>query len=152
MFHKLLTHFLIKLRTGNSERCIAAILDIDEKQVQKTIEVVLQCFRKILPVHFGYQSHSRDFFISQIYSVPSKLYDLTNHLSITCDATYLRHQKSSNNVYQRKSYSGQKKTSACKPFTICTTIGYVINVDGPFNATKNDAKILEELLKSPNSF
>ncbi|KMQ85209.1 reverse transcriptase-7, partial [Lasius niger] len=44
----------------------------------------------------------------------------------------------------------QKKTALCKPFTICTTNGFVVDVCGPFNATKNDAQILEHLLQLPD--
>jgi len=68
---------------------------------------------------------------------------------LICDGTYLRHQKSANNAYQRKSYSVQKKSPLVKPFTITTTNGYIVYTAGPFNANKNDATILKELLESP---
>lgn len=60
---------------------------------------------------------------------------------------YLRHQKSSNNAYQRKSYSGQKKSHLCKPFTVCTTNGFVVDVPGPFTANLNDAEIMKIVMK-----
>lgn len=88
--------------------------------------------------------------INQTSPVANKLCDIGNRLALICDATYLRHEKSANNVYQRKSYSRQKETSLCKPFTICTTNRFVINVCGPFNATKNDAQIPEYLLQLPD--
>ncbi|KMQ87194.1 protein disulfide-isomerase a6-like protein [Lasius niger] len=62
---------------------------------------------------------------------------------IICDGTYYRHQKSSNNNYQRKAYSVQKGVPLCKPFTICTTNGFIIDVAGPFYANQNDATILK---------
>lgn len=62
----------------------------------------------------------------------------------------LMHQKSSNNEFQKKTYSGQKKVPLCKPFTICTTDGYVIDMLGPYPANLNDAEILRTLLQDPN--
>ncbi|RYA67953.1 hypothetical protein DD595_25825, partial [Enterobacter cloacae complex sp. 4DZ3-17B2] len=77
------------------------------------------------------------------------LFDSNDKLFLICDGTYARHQKSSNNDYQRKSYSGQKKVPLCKPFTICTTDGYVVDIAGPFLANQNDAQILETILENP---
>ena len=68
-------------------------------------------------------------------------------MALIFDGTYVRHGKSRNNVYQRKSYSGQKKAPLCKPFTICTTNGYVVDIAGPFNDTMNDATIMKILLE-----
>lgn len=64
--------------------------------------------------------------------------------------TYLRHEKSANNAYQRKSNSGQKKVPLCKPFTISTTDGFVVDVPGPFEANLNDAQILKIVLEEPD--
>ena len=50
-----------------------------------------------------------------------KLFDIDDQLFLICDGMYARHQKSTNDEYQRKSYSGQEKVPLCKPFTICTT-------------------------------
>jgi len=69
---------------------------------------------------------------------------------LICDETYARYQKSTNNEFQRKSFSGQKKVPLCKPFTICTTDEYVIDMLGPYPANLNDAEILKILLQDPN--
>lgn len=63
------------------------------------------------------------------------------------DGTYIRHGKSANSSYQRKSYSGQKKQHLIKPFTICTTTGYVVEILGPYTANLNDARIMELALE-----
>ncbi|KMQ86993.1 vacuolar protein sorting-associated protein 13c [Lasius niger] len=145
--------FLCKLRSGNSDNLISAILDVDEKKVTNSINAVLKCFKDhVLPKHFGIHAHSREFFISHTAASANRLHNLDNRLALICDATYLRHKKSANNAYQRKSYSDQKKTALCKPFTICTTDGFIVDVPRPFNATKNDAQILEYLLTLPNGF
>ncbi|EZA55469.1 hypothetical protein X777_04750 [Ooceraea biroi] len=72
-----------------------------------------------------------------------KLFNANDNLFLICDGTYARHQKSTNIEYQRKSFSGQKKVPLCKPFTLCTTDGYIVDMLGPYFANQNDAlKIL----------
>lgn len=60
-------------------------------------------------------------------------------------------KKSTNNEFQRKSFSGQKKVPLCKPFTIYTTDDYVVAMQGSYPANVNDAEILKTLLQGPNS-
>ncbi|XP_075681005.1 uncharacterized protein LOC142646305 [Dermatophagoides pteronyssinus] len=145
--------FLHKMRSGNSDNIIAVNWGIDSGSlVSSYIKSVMRSFEnEVLPNRFGINSISRDSLIRNHTSlVAKKLFDIDDdHLMIICDGTYLRHEKSSNNVYQRKSYSGQKKTSLCKPFTICATDGFVIELAGPYSATKNDADILKEVLRQP---
>ena len=62
--------------------------------------------------------------------------------------TYARHQKSTNNGYQRKYFSGQKKLPLCKPFTIYTTDGYVVVMLGPYPANQNDADIMKTIIEN----
>ena len=63
-----------------------------------------------------------------------------------CDGTYARHQKSINNEYQRKSFSGQKKVPlSLLPFTY-TTDGYVVDMLGPYLENHNDAEILKNII------
>ena len=62
----------------------------------------------------------------------------------------LKHEKRANNVYQRKSFSGQKKIPLCKPFTISTTNGFLIDLPGPFEGNLNDAQILERVIDDLN--
>ena len=70
-----------------------------------------------------------------------KMNNLIDILTIVCDGTHLQYQKSSNNEYQQKSYSGQKK-----PPHLTIYFVYVIVLLGPYYANTKDAKILEELL------
>lgn len=67
---------------------------------------------------------------------------------IICDGTYAHHQKISNNEYQRKSHSVQKKVPLCKPFTVCTTDEYIIDMLGPYHANENDATIMKSIMNS----
>jgi len=69
---------------------------------------------------------------------------------LIADGTYCYCQKSSNNLFQRKSYSVQKKAHLVKPFVICATDGHIVDIYGLFEATKNDARILSEVLANDN--
>ena len=67
--------------------------------------------------------------------------------ALVADGTYLRCEKSSNNQFQRLSYSVQKKSCLVKPFLICTVDGYIIDIYGLYPATCNDARILTEIME-----
>ena len=61
--------------------------------------------------------------------------------------TYCYIQKSFNNEFQRKSYSVQKGRHLVKPYVLCTTDGQIVDIYGLYEATKNDATILLDILK-----
>jgi hypothetical protein len=144
--------FLFRLRSGSSNDLIANVLGLEHaQQVSNFCNSVLQAFEKdILPLRFGPKVHSREELIRDHTSpIADRLHNIGDRLALIVDGTYLRHQKSSNNEYQRRSYSGQKKTPLCKPFTICLTDGYVLDLPGPFQGTMNDAAILRHVLDDP---
>lgn len=148
-----LATFLFKLRSGNSNNMIATILGFErEQQVSDFCASVMNSFEKdILPDHFGFTALSREDLIKNHTSaMAQKLFNINNQLALILDGTYIRHEKSTNNEYQRKSYSGQKNVHLCKPFTICTTNGYVVEMLGPFYANQNDADITKIAFRNPN--
>jgi hypothetical protein len=69
-------------------------------------------------------------------------------LVLVADGTYCKIQKSNNNDFQYKTYSGQKKDSLFKPFIICCADGYIIDCYGPFAANDNDSKILNYIIET----
>lgn len=145
--------FRFKLRTGNSNATTVAVLGLDrEQQVSEFCAAVMNSFEKdVFPFHFGFAALSRNELIKKETSVVAKrLYNIGNQLALIFDGTYVRHEKISNNEYQRKSYSGQKKVPLCKPFTTCTTNGYIVEMLGPFYANKNDAQIMKIAIEEPN--
>ena len=83
-------------------------------------------------------------------SIAKKLFLLSDKLALIFDGTYVQHEKSSNNEYQRRSYSRRKKKPLCKPFTIVTTNGYIVETLGPFSGNQNDATIMREILEDPD--
>lgn len=145
--------FLFKMRTGNSNHIIASTMGLpNDQDISNMCASVINSFETdILPIKFGVDANSRDFLITEHTSgVAQHLHNIGDRLALICDGTYLRHEKSTNNEYQRKSYSGQKKAPLCKPFTISTTDGLVVDVPGPFLGTLNDAAIMKMVLEDPN--
>jgi len=102
-------------------------------------------FKKdILPTRLGIKSLNRETLIQDhTTEVARKLYDC-NRLFLICVCTYI--QKSSNNEYQRKSYTDQKKISLCKPFT-CAADRFIIDMLGPSYANQNDPEIIVIVIK-----
>ncbi|XP_058810518.1 uncharacterized protein LOC131675522 [Phymastichus coffea] len=144
---------LFKLVSGNSNKIICAVLGLErDQQVSDFCNSILTSFEKdVLPTRFGIGVISREELINHNTPVAKALHDIKdNELALIADGTYLRHEKSSNNNYQRKSFSGQKKVPLCKPFTICTLDGYIVDSAGPFEANLNDAQIMECLMEDPN--
>lgn len=145
--------FLFKLRTGNSNKMLASILNIENEQIisDYSASVVKSFENDVLPDRFGLNSFDRAKLIqNHTTEIAKNLFDAHNNLLLICDGTYARHQKSTNNQYQRKSFSGQKKVHLCKPFTICTTDGYVMDILGSYLANQNDAEILKTIIEDTN--
>ena len=133
---------------------IAAILGLElEQQVSKYNEFVIKSFENdILPFRFGMTTVHREQLVEKETSFFAKqLYNLTDQLPLIFDGTNVYHEKGSNNEYMRRSYSGQKKNRLCKPFTITTTNGFIVDTFGPFSsANENDAQILKQILEDAN--
>ena len=142
--------FLFKMRTGNSNAVVAAVFGLPRaQQISDIVESVTKSFEKdVLPRGLGFSARTRsDLIENETSDFVRTLFGVSGKLALIYDGTYLRHGKSANNSYQMKSYSGQKKTHLCKPFTICTTTGYVIDMLGPFTANLNDAKIMKDCVE-----
>ncbi|XP_058799408.1 uncharacterized protein LOC131668928 [Phymastichus coffea] len=130
--------FLFKLQSGASNSNIATIFKFDREQLVSDIcsDVIRAFETDILPLNFDAR----------------KLLNLKHdQLALIFDGTYLKHQKSFNNEFQRNSYSGQKKMPLVKPFTVTTTIGYIVDTCGPYEGTKNNAHIMKKVMVDPHS-
>ncbi|XP_066248319.1 uncharacterized protein [Euwallacea similis] len=146
--------FLFKLKTGNSHELIASILHLPNKGVVSEYLKSVRCafVQDILAKHFGCQNTTREKIIYETSPIARTVLKADNEdLILICDGTYARHQKSTNNEYQRRSFSGQKKVPLCKPFTICTTSGFIVDMLGPFGTNENDARILRTILEVENT-
>ena len=123
--------FLLKLRSGNSNKMTAAILQLEREQLvlDYAASIMNSCRRDVLPSRFGLNAiYRRELIDFHITDISEMLFNFTDEVMLICDSTYARLQKSSNNEYQRKFYSGQKKVPSCKPFTIFTTTGQVLDM------------------------
>lgn len=109
--------------------------------------------REELSKHFvtdnlGPKTLTRDQWISHNSYITKKLFDTTNdQFIVVADGTYCFCQKSSNNEFQRKTWSTHKSRHLVKPFVICASDGLIVDIYGLFEATKNYAKILLNILK-----
>lgn len=59
--------------------------------------------------------------------------------------------KSANYEFQKLTYSGQKNRNFLRPMVCVTTNGYIIDVFGPFEAVRNDAKCMKAILDNDPS-
>ncbi|KAL1516493.1 hypothetical protein ABEB36_000402 [Hypothenemus hampei] len=129
------------------------ILQLSNKWVvSEYVKLVRKAFiQDIISKQFGCKHTSNEKIMLETSPLARQLYDTDTALMLICDGTYARHQKSTNNEYQRKSFSGQKKVPLCKPFTICTTIGYIVDMLGPYTANENDARNLTTIMECENA-
>ena len=100
---------------------LSSILQLEnEHNVSDYCDSVMRSFEAyVLSLCFGLDSLNRDDLIrNHTTDMAKKLFNINNKLFLICDGTYAGHQKSTNNEYQMKSYSGQKKVPLSKPFTI----------------------------------
>lgn len=63
------------------------------------------------------------------------------------DGTYIYINKSANQTFQKLTYNKQKSQKILRPMVCVTTNGYIIDVFGSFEATKNDAKCMRQILE-----
>ena len=105
--------------------------------------------KDFVPKNLAPKTTDRDNLIKHNSYISKKLFDSKNdQLILVADGTYCYCQKSFNKLFQRKSYSVQKGRHLVKPFVISTTDGFIVDIYGLFEATKNDATILSTLLRT----
>lgn len=141
--------YLTWLKTGIPQSTLSAFFGIEPRQkISHMCHQVREAFKKDFVHKFlGSSSLNRDQWLNKNTDLVKELFSLSNdQFCLIADGTYLYCQKSENNKLQRLLYSGQKKRHLIKPFVVCTSNGYIIDVYGPFAATANDASILLYLM------
>lgn len=97
-------------------------------------------------------NHKREDLLRNTSPLSRKLYAVDkDSVVVTWDATYVYTIKSSNYTFQKQTYSGQMGRNLVKFMLCVTTTGLIAAAYGPFDATKNDATILEEIMDESNS-
>ncbi|RVE40334.1 hypothetical protein evm_015016 [Chilo suppressalis] len=93
--------------------------------------------------------------ISILFNIPRRT--LESYLDgeekpvIIIDGTYCYVQKSSNYLYQKRTYSLHKYQNLVKPFLIVCADGYIVEVLGPYPATTSDAEIMQHDFNNENA-
>ena len=104
--------------------------------------------KEFVPIFLGAQN-DREFYLRFNTLMTQNIFELDpDVLVLVADGTYCKIQKSNNNGFQYKTYSGQKKDSLFTPFIICCADGNIIDCYGPFAANDNDSKILNYIIET----
>jgi hypothetical protein len=134
--------------TGMTNSQIASLMKITEKHVKHAVSSVREELMSTL-VHttFGLENITRDTLKMHISPMVKELHCENDEvIPVFADGTYAYIQKSNDNKFQRLTYSVQKGRHLVKPFIITSSDGWIIDIFGPYPATKNDATILELIL------
>lgn len=145
--------FLMKLRTGESNERLSVLFRMSRPVLERKINTVRKCLlQDFVPRHLGLDHISRNEVVAKALSLPNGLYGNPDaplqerKAIVVIDGTYIYIQKSSNFLFQRKTYSLHKYANLLKPFLIVCCDGYIIDVTGPHAATTSDATIMRELI------
>lgn len=105
---------------------------------------------EFVPHNIGPNHLSRNEWLNEYNTVTKMLYanDDDSKLILITDGTYCYCEKSSNYEFQRDSYSTQKKRHLLKPFIICSSNGRILDIYGFYEASKNDAKIIQDIFET----
>ena len=128
--------YLYWLKTGSDKESIANHFGIiTRRQVSAFCQQIRDALaKKFVPNNIGSDHLTRNEFLKHNTKISSRLFDLEGQkLAVLADGTYCNMQKSSNFYFQRVTYSGQKKRHLVKPFVICCTDGYIIDIFGLYH-------------------
>ncbi|CAF2079156.1 unnamed protein product [Rotaria magnacalcarata] len=118
--------FLAKIRLALSNRVLAYVFQLASKRSVSRIchQVRVALMQDFVPYHVGFQHVSRETILAQHQTmVATEL--LTNgreQVVLIADGTYLFCQKSSNNEFQRRTYSQHKHRHLVKPMIITASV------------------------------
>ena len=152
--YQLIALYLYWLKNGTTQKNLAIIFGTNytQRQISDYLRQIRFAIHKdFVPKYLG--AKERDFFLQFNSKMTQNLFDLDSDvLVLIADGTSCKIQKSNNNEFQNKTFSGQKKTSLFKPFIVCCGDGYIIDCYGPFPANDNDSKILNYIMETDEDF
>ena len=124
--------FLVKMRLGVSNRVLGSIFRLKNKHaVPRIVHEVAEALSKdFVPYNLGFQHIERDIVLRYHQtSVASQLMaDRDDQLIIVMDSKYLYLQKSSNNEFQRRSFSMHKHRNLIKPMIVTATVYVFVTI------------------------
>ncbi|XP_041981920.1 uncharacterized protein LOC121735234 isoform X1 [Aricia agestis] len=143
-----LAAYLMKLRTGDSNERLASLLKVSRTTLEKWIYQVRELLTEhFVPRNLGLNHQNRQQLVQKNLAIPKALFGSFEGVDTPIaifDGTYCYVEKSSNYLYQKKTYSLHKYRNLMKPFLIVCTDGYIIDVLGPYPATTSDADIMKK--------
>lgn len=141
--------FLIRFRKAATYEYIAKLFEVSTFKVSTNIKKARKALTNdFVPGLCGFSNLGRDFLL-QNTTMSARLlhgHDDPDTVITIWDGTYIYVHKSSNYEFQKDTYSGQKKRNFLRPMVCVTTNGYIVDILGPFEATKNDAKCMRTIL------
>lgn len=143
--------YLMKLRTNHTHEQIAPLFNISHFTVSVWIRKIRNLVHKVVVPLYLY-NRSRDELLRNTTPFSRKIYEVNDETVIlTLDATYVFTIKSSNYDFQKKSFSLQFGRNLIKFMLCVSTNGLIAAAYGPFEARKNDATILNEIMNEQES-
>ena len=145
--------YLAKLRTGESDRRLATLFAVSRPTLTTILNKIRECLTQYLvPNYIGLNHMTHMDIVNRNLSIPNALFSNENRPAIAIfDGTYVYLQKSSNYLFQKKTYSLHKYDNLVKPFMIVSCDGHIIDVVGPYAATQTDAEIMNHLFQAEDS-
>lgn len=143
--------YLTKLRTGDSNERLASLFNMTRQNLERLMNKARDCLtEEYIVFHLGMDYVTRNNIKKRNLTIPRAIYgdDENSKAIIICDGTYIYIHKSANFLFQRQSYSLHKFQNLLKPFLIVCTDGYIIDVKGPYAATKTDANIMSSIMNN----
>lgn len=144
-----LSIFLIKLRTGDPNERLATLFNMTRQNLERLMNKARDCLTEdYVVLHLGVDHITRNNIKERNLIIPRAIYgdNQNSNAILICDGTYIYIHKSANFLFQRQSYSLHKFQNLLKPFLIVSTDGYIIDVKGPYPATKTDANIMSSIM------
>lgn len=149
--------YLIKLRTGDSNQRLSTLFNMPRSTVELHMKSVRNCLTEyFVPLHIGLHHITPEDAARRNLYIPNALFGNPEAsprempLILICDGTYIYVEKSSNYLYQKRTYSLHKYSNLVKPFLITCCDGHILDVIGPYAATQTDAEIMIDLFLDEN--
>lgn len=118
--------FLLKMRLGLSNRVLSSLFHLKSKRVVSRIvhETANALLKDFVPYHLGFQHIDRKTVLQnhQTTIASQLMCDQDDQVVVVMDGTYLFVQKSSNNEFQRRSFSMHKHRNLIKPMITTATV------------------------------
>lgn len=145
--------YLIKLRTGDTDVCLAAKFSVHTTTIYRRLKLARQLFNNFAQ-HNVNCSLDRSEMIANSTALSRSIFSPANlDVSVQIwDGTYIFMQKSANHRFQKYTYNSHKKRNYVKMMMCVLTSGYILATFGPYKATENDATLAKKILNDNGIF